>query len=305
MKVSLVATVKDAGDAIHDFLASVRGQTRPPDETVVVDGGSTDGVTLRALEAARDIRLISAPGANIATGRNIAIREAENDVTAVTDADCVLAPEWLELLMRPIESGAEVSAGFYLPLAGSFFQTCAAAVSVKERDEVGSRWMPSSRSVAFTRDAFERAGGYPEWLDIGEDMYLDHRLVEGGSRVEQALEAVAYWRIRPTLAATWRQYAGYAEGDARAAMHARRHALRFATYCAALAALRSGRPRAIAAAGVGAVAHAYRPLRRAWRRLPESPSERWAALVAVPALVAFVDGAKMWGYLRGRVRARR
>ena len=51
MKVSLISTVKDAADHIDAFLTSVAGQTRPPDEVIVVDGGSTDG-TLELLRAA-------------------------------------------------------------------------------------------------------------------------------------------------------------------------------------------------------------------------------------------------------------
>ena len=67
--------------------------------------------------------------------------------------------------------------------------------------------MPSSRSLAFRRAAFEAAGGYPEWLPIGEDMYLNQRWAELGLRIEPVPSALAWWRVRPTLGATWRQYA--------------------------------------------------------------------------------------------------
>ena len=49
-----------------------------------------------------------------------------------------------------------------------------------------------------------------------------------------------------------------------------------------------------------------RYVRRAMRRLPPGP-ERSAAVLAVPALMAFTDLAKMAGYTRGlldRLRAR-
>jgi glycosyltransferase involved in cell wall biosynthesis len=176
VKVSLIATVKDGGSAVAEFLDSVRRQTRPPDEVVIVDGGSTDG-TLEILRAASDITVIEAPGANIAQGRNLAVRGAAHDVVAVSDADCILVPQWLERLVSTIEDGADVAMGFYRPVYNSFFETCSAAVSLPDEEEVDPRrFMPSSRSVAYRREAFDLAGGYPEWLDVGEDMYLNHRL---------------------------------------------------------------------------------------------------------------------------------
>lgn len=303
MKVSLVATVKDARPFIEEFLASVRAQTRAPDELVIVDGGSTDG-TLEVLESAEDVATISEPGANIATGRNIAVRSATHDVLAVTDADCVLAPDWLERILKPIEHGVDVSAGFYRPLAGTFFQTCVAAASLPEPEEVRPGWMPSSRSIGFRREAFDAVGGYPEWLDIGEDMHLNHRWKAAGVRIGLATDAVTFWRLRATPAATWRQYAGYAEGDALAGMYPHRHLIRFSVYGMALAAMATRNRWLLGLAAAGSAVHAARPLRRAWLRSPQ-PASRAAAVAAVPAVMAFIDGAKMWGYLRGLSRRRK
>ena len=304
MKVSLVATVKDAGAAIHEFLASLAAQTRPPDETVIVDGGSGDG-TLEALRASPlALNVLSEPGANIPRGRNLAVKAAAHDVIAVTDADCVLAPDWLERLLAPIEAGTDVSSGFYRPLPGSFWQECVAATNMPEPSEVGPAWLPSSRSVAFTRAAFDAAGGYPEWLDVGEDMFLDRRFVDLGLRIEPAVDAVVYWRIRPSIAATWRQYARYARGDALAGMYPQRHAARFGAYALALTAVGTGSRILRTAALAGGLAYASKPARRAWRRFAGSPPKRFASLLGVPVAMAFIDAAKMSGYVKGMREAR-
>jgi glycosyltransferase involved in cell wall biosynthesis len=298
MKVSLVATVKDAGPHVGEFLASLRAQSRQPDEVVIVDGGSTDG-TLEVLRSASDLTLFEEPGSNIARGRNIAVGAASHEVIAVSDADCILAPDWLDRLLAPLAGGADVSMGFYRPLVESFFEACAAAVSIPEPEELDeATFMPSARSVAFRREAFDAAGGYPEWLDVGEDMYLNLRWRDAGVRMELASDALVYRRPRPGLAEYWRQFAGYARADAEADMYPRRHAIRFAVYGALALVLASGRRSLMWAATIAGGAYAARPLRRAFRRI-EEPRLRVAVVAAVPGLMLVNDLAKMAGYLYG------
>ena len=297
-KVSLITTVKNAGPHIGEWLDSVSAQTHRPDEVIVVDGGSTDG-TLATLRAAEGITLIEEPGANIARGRNIAIAAASHDVVALTDADCILEPAWLARLVERIDGGADVAMGFYRPIAESFWQTCSAAVSLPEPDEIREEtFMPSGRSMAFRAEAIEAAGGFPEWLDIGEDMYVDLQWRRLGMRMDLAADAVSYWRVRQSVAATWRQYYKYARGDAIAGMHPRRHLVRLGVYTGALTVVRSNRRLPRYAAAVAAVAYASRPIRRAWAML-ETPEEKAAAAVVVPALMAFSDAAKIAGYAAG------
>src|SRR5438034_5674173 len=96
--VSVIVTVRNEAGAIDALLDSLRSQTRAPDEIVVVDGGSNDG-TLELLQQAAQrwaaLRVIEAPGANIARGRNLAIEAARGDVLLSTDAGVELPREWV------------------------------------------------------------------------------------------------------------------------------------------------------------------------------------------------------------------
>jgi glycosyltransferase involved in cell wall biosynthesis len=301
MKVSLISTVKDCAGGVEAFLASLAAQTRMPDEVVIVDGGSSDD-TAERFRRGEGIELIVEPGANISRGRNVALEAATHDIIALTDADCVLEPTWLEELLKPLEAGADVSMGFYEPVVETFLDVCMAAVNLPlDASEVdGATFNPSGRSVAFRREAIEAVGGYPEWLPIGEDMWVDLRWRERGMDMRFVPDAVVRWRLRPSLTAIWQQYFRYARGDAQAGMHPDRHALRFATYAGLGAALISKRtwPKVMAAAG--AVTYARTPVRRAWARARDD-RERAMATVAVPALMAFTDVAKMAGYKAGLI----
>src|SRR2546426_12361363 len=98
-----------------------------------------------------------------------------------------------------------------------------------------------------------------------------------------ASDAVTYWRVRPTLATTWRQYAGYAEGDALAEMYLRRHLIRFATYGVAATAVVTRNRRLLRLAALGGLAYAWKPVRRARRRLPAGSPDRAKSLGGLPA----------------------
>lgn len=306
MRISLISTLLNEASGLMEMLAAIDGQTRAPEEVVIVDGGSTDGSLkiLQAWAAGRpEVRIESRRGANISAGRNAAIRLATGDVIAVTDFGCILDPGWLAALAAGFEeAGTDVVMGFYTPDPRSRFERIVACLNLPDASEVDpDRFMPSSRSVAFRKTVWEKAGGYPEWLAIGEDMYFNFRVLETGARRVFAPHALVRWRLRPDLRSTLRQYFRYGEGDGRAGMYHNRHALRFGTYAGAagLLAAAARRPALLAAVPVAVGARMAPAYRRAFKRL--SPAEAAIALAALPVLELLIDLAKMAGYVSGRI----
>jgi len=309
--VSVVATVKNECDSIEAFLTALLNQSRAPDEIVISDGGSTDGTAEAIRRAiandATRLRLIQAPGTNIAQGRNRAIASCSGSIVAVTDAGTKPRPDWLERLVRPLETDPSiaVSGGFFEPGGSTFLQRCIAVVITPQVPEVSpDSFLPSSRSVAFRRDWWERAGRYPEWLDHCEDVVFDLELKRAGATIVYTPDARVLWSPAPTLRAFARQYFRYARGDAKAGLWPGRHALRYGVYSAFLFLLSRLRRRPSTLGPLIALVRPY--LARYYRRIErmppgQAPGDALRAWLLAPLIVAVGDAAKMVGYASGHL----
>ncbi len=210
MRVSVVATVLNEASSLPRLLNGLAAQTRPPDEIIVCDGGSTDS-TLHLLEEEDrlPLRVVQRAGANISQGRNVAIEAATGEIIAVTDAGVRLSPQWLEKIVAPFEKDAatQIVAGFFVPAPQTVFETAMGATVLPELREINpANFLPSSRSVAFRKSAWAAVKGYPEWLDYCEDLIFDFRLRDLYGPFIFAPDAVVHFRPRPSLRAFFIQY---------------------------------------------------------------------------------------------------
>jgi glycosyltransferase involved in cell wall biosynthesis len=299
-RTALVATVLNEIESIDALLASIAAQTRPPDEVLIADGGSHDGTRERLAEWSHrlPLKVVDAPGSTIARGRNLAIEASRAEVIAVTDAGVRLAPDWLERLLACLSPDVDVVSGFFQPEAHTVFEHAMGATVLPAREDVSAkRFLPSSRSVLFRREAWEHAGRYPEWLDYCEDLVFDLALRRAGHRFRFAPDALVWFRPRPRLISFFRQYFRYARGDGKADLWRGRHAIRYATYATALAVV-SGRSRVGAAVlTLGVVAYTRRPYERLVPTLHNlSTRQALYAVALVPVIRLVGDVAKMLGY---------
>jgi len=319
MYVSVIATVFNEAIHIERLLESLATQTRLPNEVVICDGGSSDGTPAvieawaeRNRDRLPNLRLLVEPGANISRGRNLAIAAAAGPIIAATDAGVRLSDKWLAELMLPWSRTSDMPlavAGFFQPDVQGVFETALAATTLPLRTEVDpNTFLPSSRSVAFTKAAWERAGGYPEWLDYCEDLIFDFNInalrTRRSSGFDWAPNALVWFRPRGSVDAFFRQYYRYARGDGKADLWRKRHAIRYATYLVALPALLGHAcfgffARWLGWLGLlgGIVLYCATPL----RRLQEiggalTTAERAQAAALIPFLRVVGDVAKMLGY---------
>lgn len=293
-------------------MQSIAAQTRQPDEVVIVDGGSSDNTVeyIRRYESKLRLKIIVEPGANISRGRNIAIREADGDIIAITDAGVWLEPEWLERITAPLlaDESVGVACGFFLADPRNTFEAALGATTLPLANEIDAdSFLPSSRSVALRAEFARRIGGYPEWLDYCEDLIFDLRLKKLGVPFVFVADAVAHFRPRPTLEAYFKQYYLYARGDGKANLWLKRHIIRYVTYLVVIPLIYLLGAVLHEAFWllyfVGAAVYLYRPYRRlpvVLQMLPQvTLLHGLAAALMVPVIRVVGDVAKMFGYPAG------
>ena len=85
-------------------LYSLKAQTRPPDDILVINNASTDQ-TAAVARAVPGVRVVDEPRKGLVVARETARRAAQTDVLAFLDADCRAPIAWIERVETQFERG--------------------------------------------------------------------------------------------------------------------------------------------------------------------------------------------------------
>ena len=136
---------------------------------------------------------------NIAAGRNTAIRLTSADIIAVNDAGSSPDPRWFQEITRPllVDEQLEVVGGRCVRIVTNPFQEMLLRFDPDPpAPTVPDEIYPSSRNVAFRRQAWAEAGGYPEWLTLtAEDALFNFTLHKIGKRFAYNPAALVPWPV--------------------------------------------------------------------------------------------------------------
>ena len=162
-------------------------------------------------------------------------------------------------------------------------------------------FLPSSRSVAFRKEAWEKVGGYPEWLDYSEDVVFDLKMIKCFGQFTFVPQALVQFQPRSTMQQFARQYYNYASGDGHAGLFLHIHFIRYFTYLVAVplgiyTAL-TVNPFIWLLGLIALIAYIRRPIARArilWTNL--QTLDRIKAMLLIPTIRIVGDLAKMAGY---------
>jgi glycosyltransferase involved in cell wall biosynthesis len=167
--VSVVVPTRDAGRTIARCLASVRAQTWPAVELVVVDNWSRDGTWELAGRLA-DVAVRAGPERS--AQRNLGLRRAAGEWVLWIDADMVLAPDAVE---RSLAAARATGAGaVFLPEASTGSGFWARCRALERRCYHGDPGIEAPRLVR--ADLLAQAGGFDPANTGTEDAALRNRL---------------------------------------------------------------------------------------------------------------------------------
>ncbi len=173
---AIIPVFNRAGTLIR-ALDSVAAQTRPPDEVIVVDDGSTDGVEEIIARHCPGVRVIRQANAGVSSARNRGIAAATGEWIALLDSDDEWRPRKLERQMQAladnpryhlchtneiwIRNGRRVNEGKrHKKSGGHIFEKCLPLCVI------------SPSSAVIRRELLSELGGFDESLPVCEDYDL-------------------------------------------------------------------------------------------------------------------------------------
>jgi GT2 family glycosyltransferase len=197
----VIVPVYNAAPLVAEALTSILEQTRPADEIVVSDDGSTDALADALAPFGDRIHVVHGPNAGPSAARNRAIAAAASEFVVMLDADDSFLPTRLERLGELAEARPDLdilATDAYLDVGESEprrFNTVTPFATDDQRTAIMQRCFVVCPTVR--RSRLTALGGYDETLRVGEDWELMLRLILAGAAAGLVDEPLYRYRLRP------------------------------------------------------------------------------------------------------------
>jgi len=186
MKTSVVVAVKNResciGLNIESLLAS---RTKYPFDIWIVDDHSTDRTA--QIAGHYPVHLITSDGEGVSAARNTGIRRTDADIVAITDSDCLVDGDWIEILTEKHArnpdaigiTGRVSNHDESSRISRVVQEKCFAPPSHHEE----FTWKGPGNNIAYKRKRLMDLGLFDESLRAGEDPELNWRIHKAGLKI--------------------------------------------------------------------------------------------------------------------------
>lgn len=188
MRIAIVIPARNAEGLIGKTLQSIRSGSRQPDELFVVDGLSNDATAKIAQTFGAS--LLTNNKRHSAAARQLGVTTSNCEVIAFTDADCMVAPDWLERIEKHFSEhqdldgvGGRVLLSEPMNIVQRYASNVFSSIMQFPTDPtfVVSRQMRGAfaeSNCAYRKEAICKAGGYNDFFsNYAEGIDLFWRLI--------------------------------------------------------------------------------------------------------------------------------
>jgi GT2 family glycosyltransferase len=200
---SVIIAAYQAADTIGEAVESALSQTRPPQEVIVCDDGSTDDIEDAVASYRRRIVFLRKENGGEASAKNAAARAAAGDFVVILDADDVFLSERLEALSELALERPDLdilTTDAYLELDGTVVRTCYTDTYRFVADDQRRGILRENfifGHAAVRRERLLAVGGFDESIRWTTDWDCWLRMILAGSRAGLVDEPLSRYRLHP------------------------------------------------------------------------------------------------------------
>lgn len=220
IKISFIVVAYNAAQTLGALLDDLLAQTLAPEqlEALLVNSASSDGTRAImedfALRAPFDVKILENPRQWLASGINIALREASGDAVIRLDAHARIPRDFLSQNLKALERGEDIVGG---RVEGGAPQTawqsvmraldtsrfCGGAAPFRNSGE--ARYVDTLAYALYRKSVYDRVGFYDERLRRTEDNDMHYRMRKAGYRFYFSPDIFSFHAARGTLRGQLRQ----------------------------------------------------------------------------------------------------
>jgi glycosyltransferase involved in cell wall biosynthesis len=203
--VSVVIPNFNRMDLIGETLTSILNQTRPPDEIIVVDDGSTDRSVDVIKRFEPHVTLLIQENAGPAAARNRGFSASRGRFVQFFDSDDLCAPNKIEVqLAALLDTGADVAYSPWLQAElrdgvalyrEPALQQCPLPSNHPPEYFFVRSWITTFQPCLFRREILEKAGPFSEELKPSEDSELLLRILLAGAKLVHVPDTLVLYRL--------------------------------------------------------------------------------------------------------------
>lgn len=212
---SIIVPVYNRPDEVADLLGSLAVQTDRDFEIVIVEDGSTVDCRTQC-EAFKDqvrIKYFYKDNEGRSVARNYGIVRADGDFFIFVDSDCVLPPDYIEKLRKALADNPTDCFGGPDAAHESFTDTQKAinyamtsfltTGGIRGGKVSMEKFTPRTFNMGYSREVYERVGGFREMFS--EDIDMSTRIRLAGFKIVLFPDVAVYHKRRVDFRKFWKQ----------------------------------------------------------------------------------------------------